>query len=307
MGLVTAPRVNQLLKSLYYSISNYSLSGFEQLNLGYVFHTERIFDNAIFSRLLRFCKSFKSLTGKKPICTLMPYTNARVYQESTAALVDEKNYLERTRQLAEVSDLGYHGHFWKDTSRLYDVTSEMKKENFSLLAFRSQFEKDIAWFKNNSISHNGAYAAGWWFMNREVLLSLLENNFDIDFSFSHSKWFQNPYAEKNMQENEIKTGELFRFKQGDHGILCVQNLIGCHQTPFPEDFVRNLLKLDFAPNTKVVTGVVNSHDYDLDEVNTLHCIEFLLKNQPVQFKGLDDFKRLTGSSYKCISLDKKND
>lgn len=304
MRLAAAPKVNQLLKSIYYSFSHYSLSQFEELNLGYVFHTERIYNDTYFSRLLRFCKSYEALTGKKAICTLMPFTNARVAHECRSHNVDDKNYLERTRELSTVSSLGYHGHFWTDPTRLSDTSTEIKKENFSHLAFRKQFEEDLHWFKRNDISHNGVYAAGWWFMNREVLLSLLENQFTVDFSFSQSKWFSNPYSEKSMRENRILAGESFLVSHGEHKLLCVQNLIGCHHSSFPEDFVRNLLKLNFSKETNKAMGVVNSHDDDLDENNTLGCIEYLMKQPKVTFWGLEEFKKESLlKSTKCVALD----
>ena len=51
-----------------------------QIRLGYIFHTEQIYDQNLFTQLLEFCESYRKITGKPPICTLMSGVNPLVVE-----------------------------------------------------------------------------------------------------------------------------------------------------------------------------------------------------------------------------------
>ena len=63
--------------------------------------------------------------------------------------------------------------------------------------------------------------------------------------------------------------------------------------------MRKLLTEDEQPNSPI-HGVVNSHDYDLDVVNTLKCIEALKKDPSVEFYDAQDFQSQLARKSKSI-------
>jgi len=272
------------------------------VSTSYIFHTERIYERAIFDRLIRFCKQYRTLTGEKAICVLMTPNNPLVAHGRKQHQVDEVEYLARAHELAEIATLGYHGHFWTDPQNLVP-SSEMKGEHFLEAAFKSQFESDLQWFEKSGISHQGAYSGGWWFMNRPVLRSLIQSNFSADFSFSYAKSFQNPYSIDLMRKNEISVGAPFRVQYLEKKMVCIQNFIGCHPSPFLGDFVRNFNRLVRNANPPMI-GVLNSHDYDLDDYHTLKCIEMLIHTRQFKWMSYENLTRLSNSRcQKTVILD----
>ena len=258
------------------------------LTIGYVFHTERIYDARVFDQLMTFCRAYKQLTGKRATATLIPPTNLRLRYELSKAGFPEAAFIDRARALADVSTLGYHGHYWLDEdayTRAAPKTNgrvqqlEMRRGQFLQAPFKRQFHRDLAWFEQNDLPHNNAYAAGWWTMNEWIVEALFEYGFRVDYSISKSPWFQSEFAAEQLARHGLRTGEVFAMHNAetpeDRGLVFVQNLIGCHTTPFPEDFVRVLNR--FLPAGGTVTGVVNSHDYDLHPTFTLRCLERLSK------------------------------
>ena len=270
-----------------------------RLHLGYIFHTEKIFDQKLFSKLLQFCESYQRITGKKPICTLMSGVNPLVLEGMKAHAVSPALYVERARQLSRVSTLGYHGHFWSDLRNLEEPSSQIKGRRPSEPALAIQFENDLHWFKSNGLDHNGIYSGGWWFMSEQVHELLIKSGFVLDFTFSHAPYFRNPYSHQIMQTHQIRAGEVCRV---ENQLFCIQNFIGCHTTPFVEDFYRNMRKLltNDGQTKSPSYGVVNSHDYDLDLENTLMCIESLRANSSVEFWGAEDFRSLTDQKRDAI-------
>ena len=84
-------------------------------------------------------------------------------------------------------------------------------------------------------------------------------------------------------------------------IKFVQNFIGCHDSKYPQDFLRRFDKLKKRspePND-FIEGVINNHDYNLLNNNdycTLKCIENLLnyeRSSIVSFENL-------GLNYKIL-------
>jgi hypothetical protein len=269
------------------------------IQLGYIFHTEQIYDQKLFAQLLGFCESYQKITGKNPICTLMTGVNPLVAEGMKSNGVSAQEYVFRARKLSEVSTLGYHGHFWSDTSKLQDPASQIKGRRSVEPALKTQFENDLQWFKSNELSHNGLYSGGWWFMNEQVQKLLIQYGFSVDFTFSKAPYFRNSYSLDLMKKNQIRIGEACRIESQ---LLCIQNFIGCHTTPFIGDFYRNMRKLLMQEGKldSPIQGVVNSHDYDLDVENTLKCIEALKKDSSVEFCDAQDFQSLLGKKGKPI-------
>ncbi len=270
--------IKNLGKHIYYAMRRSPRLDDYRVTLSYIFHTEHLFDDAVWRRLIGFCDSYRALTGARPICTAMSGANAMVAGECARRGIADGLLAERIALLSEKATLGYHGHFYTERAAWADPRSFIKDANFSADVVAAQMDADIAWFKRRGLDTNRLYAAGWWFQNPSVLAMLSERGFEVDFSFSWAPWFGNDFSRGVMRQNRIAAGQPFR----SAGLLCIQNLIGCHQTPFPQDFVRNLRAI-LGEHPRDVIGVVNSHDYDLAPAATLACIEYLMRRDDVQF------------------------
>ncbi len=121
---------------------------------------------------------------------------------------------------------------------------------------------------------------------------LIERGFKLDFTFSHSRWFRSDFSYMLLESNQVPPGAPFVIHRGDRELLCVQMLIGCHQTPFVDDFRRNLASL-LGPQ-RAVRGVVGSHDYDLDAVNTLRALRALRDDDRAGFFDLGELQARDG-------------
>ena len=298
------PKVMAAAKSVIYAVRPESFPEGFRLRLGYVFHTEAVFQKSIFDRHLAFLKSFASLTGTKPICTVMTPANARTRRGMNSHGVSDGVFVDRVRSLAEYSTLGYHGHFYFSEKDYRMPEAEIRCNNYLDSVVREQFSREVAWFDENGLSHGGIYAAGWWFMNAPMQRILMENAFDLDFSFSKSPWFHNPYSHELMRAHGISTGEPFRVRWSGREIFCVQNLVGCHTTPFPDDFFRSLRTLRDSESSQWL-AVTNSHDFDLDVKNRLNCLEALLKSGSVEFMSASAIRTeaaKVGTAYPIVDL-----
>jgi hypothetical protein len=278
------------LKRAYYALVRPELPPGARLTLGYVVHTEAVWDAGVFTRLLGFCRAYRALTGLRATCVLMTGVNPLVRQEMSRHGVDEAEYRERVGRLAEEARLGYHGHFWFRREDVGRPEAEIMWNNYLRTAVEEQFRADLEWFAASDVSHHGIYAAGWWFVNRDFHRLLIARDFIADFSCSKSPWFRNQYYHRLMLAHSIRCGEPFRVVAGDRSLLCIQNLIGCHQTPFPQDFVRNLTAL-MDPGYREMIGVVNAHDFDLDPGHTLACLDYLAGTGWVTFADADGLVR----------------
>jgi len=278
-------------KAVLYKFQPDNLLSACNLKLGYIFHTEKIYEDAIFNQLINFCLRYKTLTGTQPVSTIIPPTNLLIKKEMFVTGFNESQFIERVHQLSEHATIGYHGHFYLNNSESYINAIHCNSFNQSNLV--TQFTDDLNWFESNQIEHNGIYAAGWWFMNEHLVNLLLDHGFKYDFSFSQARHFYNQYSSMMMTQQAIKPGERF-FLSGSNGnqLLCVQNFIGMHSTPFPQDFVRNMKSLLGTPvDHRSIVGVVNSHDYDLDFDNTFRCLEYLLKHSDITWWSFEDIIR----------------
>lgn len=292
-----------LIKELLYSVtSSRSLKKY-QLHLGYIFHTERIMDDKLFAAFTNFCRDYHSITDAHPICTCIPPTSIHIRHWIQKSGLSDEKFRDRLAELSEISTIGYHGHFYQTENFAYE--NAIHTFSFNKEVLRSQFYRDLEWFDKNKINHHGIYAGGWWFTNRFLIELLTENNFKTDFSSSQAKYFYNGFANNIMSENKIRPGEPFSFhyRNKERSLLCIQNFIGAHTTPYPLDFDRNMKKLNFSEGNSNV-GVINSHDYDLNAAYTLKCIEHLLINADARFYSYKELRGLAESKVsKKIEMD----
>lgn len=289
--------MKNILKKTYYRFTKKDQLKSYNIKLSYIFHTEKIYDDDLFDQLMRFCKSYFEFTNVKPICAIIPPTNALLKKEMMVNNFSEEEFINRVNKLSNFADIGYHGHFYLNNKPTY--FNAIHCNSYKKSDLTEQFINDINWFDKNKISHNNIYSAGWWFMNQDLIALLVKHGFQFDFSFSKSPYFYNQFSNKILNLNKIKFGENFEVQIAKNKkITCIQNLIGFHSSKFPEDFDRNIMKLIDSKNN--IIGVVNSHDYDLSYENTLNCIKYQIKFNKVKFCSYQDL--LSENNIKLIKL-----
>lgn len=280
---------NLIKQSLYSFYPKQSLQKYK-LDLAYIFHTEWIYHQKTFEGLIHFCANYKALTGKKAICTIMTAVNPLIADGMKKEQCSNELFVARVKQLSEIATIGYHGHFWLDEAKFKEAVYAIHSSTFDAEKFLPQLERDLNWFEKNSIQHHGIYAGGWWFFNAFLAKQLMKHQFKTDYSFSKAPYFYNAYAMELMNANQLKTGEALLLKSSENKqLLCIQNLIGAHDSPFPLDFDRNLKKILDAENC---LGVINAHDYDRSFSTTLKCIEHLLTESKANFHNHEEIVNL---------------
>lgn len=277
-----------------------------QLKLIFVFHTEKIYNDVIFSDLKEFCVQYFHLTGAKPICTIIPPTNLKLKMEMKEASFTEKSFIERLITLEEICTLGYHGHFYQNDEPEY--WNAIHCNSFERKALETQFAKDLDWFKLNGFNHNGIYAGGWWFMNQVLIDLLVQNDFCYDFSFSHSPYFYNQFASRVMKFNGIESGEVFELTNSNQtgSLKMVQNFIGVQSNSDVLGFDRNMKALLRSSSLKdEYIGAINSHDYDLNVLFALEGIKHLLKDAKALFMSFENLKSRDWSALRKVHFENK--
>ena len=176
--------IKNISKKIFYLFTKKGQLKPYNIKLGYIFHTERLYNDRIFDRLLLFCKAYHTITGAKPICTVIPPSNLQLKKEILENKFPEEYYTSRIAELSKHSTIGYHGHFYLNNDPKDYNAIHCNSYNFENL--EEQFSNDLNWFKKNNISHNNIYAAGWWFFNTGLLRLLLakkhrQNNFSHFF------------------------------------------------------------------------------------------------------------------------------
>lgn len=268
----------RLLRHTWRRLNPPTLEGLT-LRLGYVFHTERLHRDPDYACLLDFCQRFRALTGRDAICLVTPPSAPLLAGDLASARFPGERYADKVRELSRHARIGYHGHFTLDpdhgTIPLFNVLAPTAVMG----AVRDQVEQDLTWFEAAGIDHGGLYAGGWWFQHPELVRILIDRGFRADFSVSPYPYLYNRFSAALLRDHRIPGGASFRLRQegGGGSLLMVQNLVPCHHTPFPEDFVRYLRRV-VTPGHPDLVGVVHSHDYALPAHmdDTLRCIEFLL-------------------------------
>ena len=288
--------MNSLLKSVYYLLKPQRLHPGMRLKMGYIFHTEAIHDSTYWPLLKKFCMEYRSVTGVQPICAVMTPVNARIAKQMKACGCSEQEYVVRVRELETMAVIGHHGHYYKDPAHYAIPEGEVKKENYDDTCLTEQFHNDRKWFRENSINHNGLYASGWWFMHRNLVDLLIAERYRVDFSFTQSPVFGHQWSKGVMRKGSICFGEPFRLKSEKGTITLIQNLIGCHNTPFVADFTRHINAL-FNPERPTVVGVVNTHDFNLGTNYdfTFKVLRDVVGLQNVSFWGRSEIERIVRS------------
>lgn len=289
--------LKDLAKAIWYSLRSPRVQPYT-LKVGYVLHTEAIYDPWVFERLRHFCIRFREITGQKPCCVVIPGNSPLIYKASSRP--DE--YVECLHALAAFAVLGYHGHYFLDPSAALQPENRILHSNFLTTTVERQFRDEINWFQTHGFAPPKIYSAGWWVFHPRLVELLVETGFTLDFSISSYPWLYNQFSRQLIRDHGLLPGEAARLRVPGKGeILCVQNIMGCHETPFPQDLVRSLKK-HLKPELSAVRGVFHSHDYTLltHAQNTLDCLEYLSQEPGVEFVDVEDFAKLVDT--RVISL-----
>lgn len=281
------------LKSAYYTMKPQTLPPGVTLSLGYTFHTEALYVEDHFRTMLEFLRAYTNLTGKVALATVMSGANPRVRDGARKASVSDEQLAERMKQIGEYSELGFHGHYAFDPEKYSELPMQIRGGCYSMEAIRPQIEAELAWFRKHGVTVGPYYSGGWWFQAPELFSHLAERGFELDASVSYSRWFRQANTYPWFRAAGVAPGEPVVIADK---MLAVQNLLGCHETRFPDDFIR-LLRASLGESPRKAWAFVHSHDFDLKPGFALRALERLL-NHGIEFKAAKDFLQLRDTARK---------
>lgn len=181
----------------------------------------------------------------------------------------QRDFKERLEELFIYADIGYHGHFWRNNDDFDNLNNQIKEASYTQhddVLIGQQFKQDYVWLSDQHFTLP-YYAAGWWFMNTPVLNQLIEHKIAADFSYTKLRWVSNPYCKTFFRNHQVRYGEPFRIASNGSIVTCLQTLMGCPNSPFPEDIIRQLNM--YLEDYKSPMGMLVTHDYNLIEGNNL--------------------------------------
>lgn len=286
--------MNNLLKKIYYTLFKPELAQGYNLSLGFIFHTEKIYDEVIFNRLLTFCKEFQSITGKRVLCTIMPPVSFRVNAEMQQSKATEEKFIENLKTLQHIADLGFHGHFWRSATEHFESPENQIRNSVYQSSdddfVKQQFTDQVKWFKQTNFTPVKSYAAGWWFTHRIIMQLQAWSEIVYDFSFSKLKWTSGTWGKTIMHDAQLAFGEPFVLEVDGRKIECIQTVMGTPNTKFPQDFIR-IINAQLESANKMPMGMITTHDYDLDGDNLKYAIaqiRYLKTLNNIQFFSQED-------------------
>jgi len=235
------------------------LKGFDRSEpavVGFSVHCEKIYDGVIYRALLQFSKYFFGMTGKRLIvCTHSPLNPVTQYVIKNIGL-KEAEYKERLDSLREFCDLGYHGHFYrKKKEGEYSTINEYSPHSDVAVG---QIRQECGWFRDNGFTPR-KYIAGWWYLNKDIVLELEAQGFETDFSMRCSG--KDTFGCKYLQEDErLPVGDPFILPPSKR-IIEIQTVFGPTSHPYR---VGQLLGrfMRYGKDRKIYF-VFSMHDWDL--------------------------------------------
>ncbi|MFH1996797.1 MAG: hypothetical protein ABIJ27_07400 [Candidatus Omnitrophota bacterium] len=151
--------------------------------VGLSVHCEKLYDGAIYAKLLRFSNFYRELTGRKLIvCAHSPRNPVTSYVMRLIGFSDEE-YRRRLEALGEFCDIGYHGHFYrgKKDGEFAVINGNSPHADIAV----EQINKEFDWFHANGF-YPRKYIAGWWYLHPEIIRALESKGIELDFSIRRS-------------------------------------------------------------------------------------------------------------------------
>ncbi|MBC7543062.1 MAG: hypothetical protein H7338_10055 [Candidatus Sericytochromatia bacterium] len=216
--------------------------------LNALFHTEMLDDDDVFRRLHRFCGTFVDLTGIRPwLCVMTPLCHRIRVRLAEQGFAPER-YAERILQLAEIAEIGYHGHFFDDQGE------RLVSDRFTMATAGPQMVAELAWLHALGLRPK-LYTGGWWVITPELLMQLAAAGFQLDASTRGDK--ANRYGDR-YSDTLPALGERFELI---HPITEIGSLPYFGQPwPYYEAALQGLLP---AWGKRDQWAVLPLHDYDL--------------------------------------------
>ncbi len=261
------------------------------ININFVFHAESIANKKIFDKLIDFCKKFLDHTHAKPtLCITTPYC------PQTQCQLEEFNitigeYEKRVKEVSEFAEIGYHGHFFIDSSG----TAPINHLNYNFQLISKQMHAEFKWFKEQEIAPI-TYVAGWWFLTDDIIKQLEDFGIRVDCSIRRNH--KNTFGEKFVKDDKIpQRGEAFILSPS-------QRIIEIQSVFYPIDHPRstfNKLKntINFRPDKELFI-VFPSHEGELLEFNREFRanIRMLTKLDHIKWTNLSEMNRLARVEWK---------
>ena len=290
------------------------------VHINFVLHVENVASVMAFNALYDFCSEFLKLTGVRTTsCAVTPYS---YNGKSVRALgISDEIFAERLKRLSEVSDIGYHGHFFKNILSEEDyekMLGAFKNEarlekkrimangafpmgwaNYDACAARAQIEKELGWLKGSGFSPT-VYVGGCWFLSEEILLRLEEQGIKIDCSLrkSHTDVFGRRYLE---DDDYAPRGVPFIIPPAK-GIVEIQSIFYPTEHPvFAMEHFSNLVT--YEPSKKLFV-VFPAHEYELKEFasNIWRNIKIISQSHLFTWASLEDMRKIIVEEKLCESM-----
>lgn len=177
----------------------------EPVRVAFVFHVEHVADPGVFSPFHQFLRWLRTETGCAPtVCITTPHCPL-TRAEMAAHHVDEAEYARRIADLAEVADVGYHGHFYQrhpsqqaaqercrkllgpeamtQEARMMwrNSLSPMSLDAFHRPPVAQQIKAEMDWLRAHGFDPI-TYVAGWWVLNAQIVMLLEAQGIRVDCS-----------------------------------------------------------------------------------------------------------------------------
>jgi len=199
----------------------------EPLHVTFAFHVECIADARVFELFLGFIRWLRAETQCAPLACVMTPRCPVIAAQMTGLGVSEGEYESRVGQLAEVAELGYHGHFYvrhpspgaaqeRCTHLLGDGSgqpdwelmcqnslSPMSQEAFDESVVSEQMAEELDWLRARH-ENIVTYVAGWWMLNEGVVRLLEQHGIEADCSIR--RHHPNTFGGSYLSDDDILPG-----------------------------------------------------------------------------------------------------
>lgn len=174
--------INAVFRMFPRALSNFSVLP--------VLHVERLHEDQAFAHVLEFFTDYLRISGHRAVATVIPPTAPILRQALVDAGFSELQYEERLRQLAQVCDIGLHGHYVRDVVGPVLVHNYWNEREIVV----TQMAAEIEWLESRGLMTRRIYSGGWWYCDRMMVEILLGFGFEFDFSFSTSRYNRGPLS-----------------------------------------------------------------------------------------------------------------
>jgi hypothetical protein len=145
------------------------------LHLNACFHTEQLDDDRVFETLLAWCRDFRRITGVGAWLCVMTPENPAIRDRLAKADFPAARYGERVLRLAEVAEIGYHGHFYQPNG------DPLAGGRFAIAGAKPQVAAEMAWLRSLGLEPR-IYTGGWWVVTPDLLQALADEGIRLDCS-----------------------------------------------------------------------------------------------------------------------------